>query len=260
MELQLGFSYLNKKYDGCVVLIGDLDQFDPNIVTDEYSKYSLTWDDTTNTLQTPVNFEAELNKCSKYNIVVIPLAISYGETAHENILVYKRDIRQMARFEPNGCMPKTNYKIMDKVIKTTFSQYINTYLEPSMFCPNKSYQSIEGKCAEDIAGDEGYCTVWCLWFAELVMLNPDIEFKKLVTQSLKILTSIGGQALRHLIRGYSHMLATAARRYRKFGNIDKIYDEMSKSYQIMAHTYVEETNDVPQTYLNIFKSWAKKFW
>jgi hypothetical protein len=97
----------------------------------------------------------------------------------------------MERFEPNGSMSNPCYNIgIDEGIKKIFNiklgkDFVNQYYKPLDFCPNINLQKIAYR--ENEGGK--LCAIWSNWYAELRLLNPDINRKELVNRAIKELKS-----------------------------------------------------------------------
>ena len=133
-------------------------------------------------------------------IVVMPVIISEFEGSldtHFNVMVYRRKENQIELFEPHGAMYKKDFD-KSKIISTHMNSYIealNTMLvvDFKMTEPIKFLSSAEicpvlsGMQAREIQGRQlltvkkkgiqyepaGFCSIWGLFFIELVLKNPN---------------------------------------------------------------------------------------
>ena len=108
------------------------------------------------------------------------------------------------------------------------------YLKPSKFLPIIGFQMLEtvedSKCNK-ISDPNGFCAVWCVWWAEQKIINYDIESNKLAEELIKHM-KFSNKSFKKLIRNYSI-------------NIVKLRDEYLHKYNIniddwMVGNYDEE--------------------
>ena len=169
------------------------------------------------------------NKTATDNIILIPLTIilqGEGEQ-HQNLLIYRKDTSTLEHFEPHGVFSSSGADdskiikrqlnilvnelniIMDKsYIKHTPVKLIN----PEDICPNfTGFQKIESLSTLPIKTG-GFCVVWSLFFAELVLSNPTLSSKEIHDQIL--LDFFNNESskkktydfFRNLINGYTLLL------------------------------------------------------
>jgi len=160
----------------------------------------------------------KLKKCIKKSkdLILLPLLI-FAQTAsigHANMIIYKPEENKVYRFEPEGSrFSKVRFdETINNHLKTLFevklTPYIGnvSYIEPIGICPNlHGLQHFEESIDKesDIEGN-GYCMMWSLLFAEMVLLNPTKPLMSILNELLTI-TNRDPEQLRKLIRGYTKL-------------------------------------------------------
>lgn len=175
-----------------------------------------------------------INKDRRF--IVIPIGIELAEGSHANILIIDKKEKTIERFEPNGYNEPRNFpynkNLLDNLLKSKFQQLLNfKYLEPKDYLPTIGFQILEtineDKCK--IIGDpNGYCAVWCIFYAKYRLENPDVNPKKLV---YKIINNIKLQnkSFKIVIRNFSKNISSLRDKFLKKYNID-INDWMNNNY------------------------------
>ena len=182
-------------------------------------------------------FGEHLRKCisREEDIILIPLSlVAYNKTevgknmqytpaatSHANMLVIRPKMGIVERFEPQGGTTSIGSIVysaennVNTVLKEFFEKdmqpYIGKlkYVPPIDICPSIGFQSIESKTklvAKDIYKSNigGFCAMWSLFFAELVLMNPDKPSKELVEEALDIAKSEPDYLFK-VISGYTRM-------------------------------------------------------
>ena len=169
-----------------------------------------------NDYYTLVNFGRSLKECIERNvpIICIYLGLKFEDTptGHANLLIYRPFKRTIERFEPHGKKlsndPKSDLSI-NKQLKELFEEKLNIFTNgkvrffpPNQICPyRKGFQSLE----EEIEGlhieGSGFCTMWSLFFMEMILYNPTKTTKDIL-QIVMTLTKQDPQFLKDTIRGY----------------------------------------------------------
>jgi hypothetical protein len=138
----------------------------------------------------PSYFDIKINYLLKNpdtKFIVIPLGIQQ-EHAHANILVWDVKNHIIERFEPNGAnYPRSLYynpSSLDQQLKSKFIGFDSNikYLTPSDFLPTIGFQQLETleneKCTR-IGDPDGYCLVWCTWWAAQRLTFVEYSAEKL---------------------------------------------------------------------------------
>lgn len=191
------------------------------------------------------NFVEKIYDCivkKSIPIVVIPLLIidpSYTEAHHYNVLIYRRKEHQIEHFEPHGKYYGSDYAkfevIRDHInyyIDELNSQLMNTtdilpveFITSEQVCPMlKGLQSNEElgrimmklknrKTGEPVKHDYepgGFCTIWGLFFIELVLKNPDVPSRDLLRM---VIDKISATQLIDVARGYMNIVCNKLQQY-----------------------------------------------
>ena len=183
-------------------------------------------------------------------LIVIPFRMS----AHLNMLFIKAETREIIRYEPHGSSYLGTDKTAEKETNTFLEKLttqINTYLElkpnrrfkyitPYEVCPRgvnetiyKGFQSLDfsGKVFKDgnptllkNNNKSGFCALWSWFFAECVMVNPDIPIDEVYKEADKSLRE-NPMKIATIIRGY-------------FLSINEELKEMKEKYDSITGTYL----------------------
>jgi ankyrin repeat protein len=177
----------------------------------------------------PSFFDYECNKKihdKNIHYIVIPLGIEVNNGSHANILFIDKNKKTVERFEPNGAnYPEgLNYNpvLLDDILENKFVEYNLKYLRPSDFLPVISFQALENietmKCKK-IGDPNGFCGVWCTWWAYHRMKNPKIE-NKILAEGLIQLIKMENKSFKTLIRNFSYYIVEIRDKTLKKFNID----------------------------------------
>ena len=118
-------------------------------------------------------------------------------------------------------------------MKNKFEQLLSKfkYLEPKDYLPTIGFQMLEiineDKCK--IIGDpNGYCAVWCVFYAKYRLENPNVRQDKLV---YKIINNIKLQnkSFKSVIRNFSKNISSLRDNFLKKYNMD-VNDWMNSNY------------------------------
>jgi ankyrin repeat protein len=149
-----------------------------------------------------------LSQNKRYIIMAIRIE-NCVECYHANTIIYDVQKNELLRFEPYGDWNFNDSYHLDKIINDIFSNAINKqvkYIRPGEYLSDVQFQSAsKGDIEQSIGDPGGYCGAWSIWFLELKMLNPDIDNKMLVDESLKNILfkyKLNKNPLLHYIRGY----------------------------------------------------------
>ena len=150
------------------------------------------------------------NKSNGCRWFIIPIGIQLGLFLHANYLIIDIETMEIERFEPHGAYPPVglNYKpeILDKLIINYISEcgLKFNYFKPKDYLPKIGFQVIEiNELKADYIGDpNGFCALWCIWWVDLRLSNPNIPRNKLVKLLNKELIN-NKYLYKKLIRDYS---------------------------------------------------------
>ena len=120
--------------------------------------------------------------------MIIPLGIELRVGSHANYLILDKKNFELERFEPHGSSAPHGFNYnpenLDEILETTFKN-INSkinYVAPSKYLPKIGFQTIEiNELKADYIGDpNGFCALWCIWWTDIRLSNPDITRTKLI--------------------------------------------------------------------------------
>lgn len=175
-------------------------------------------------------------------IVVIPLLIidpNQKDSNHYNVLIYRRDKHHIEHFEPHGKYYLSDYTkfeiihnhINDYIVELNSNLINKANMEPVKFisseqvCPMlKGLQSSEefGRLVLKIrnrkSGEKGkhdyeplgFCTIWGLFFIELVLKNPTVDSSDLLRI---VMDKISVIQLVDVARGYMNVVCNKLQQY-----------------------------------------------
>jgi ankyrin repeat protein len=251
LEIICGLIYLDKKYNNMSNYVRtplnfiDLD----NIVSCQMTNdknicnivgYEITWK--FNKLD--ISFFDILNeKILEYinegiYFIVIPIGIEviinneiYG---HSNSLIFDLKKKLIIRFEPHGKISTLDYndEMLDSLLINKFNNLSVKfkYLKPNEYQFKIGFQIKEINEKNQLITDpDGYCSLWCILFNELVLNNNDIPLKKLINLlSKKIINN--NISYKNIIRNYSYNIIIILNKILINANInynDWLYDNLT---------------------------------
>lgn len=153
---------------------------------------------------------------SEYAMVLVRLKSKPKDNGaagyHLNTLLYNRKTNEIEHFEPHGSMLVDEYEPNElyKQMKGFLALHVPgiQYVQPSNFCMHKNFfQRIEGD-EMGFAYEHGMCAVWCLWYIEVRLKNPELSRDDLVKRAMKELHRIGSFRIfiRNYEKYYMHMI------------------------------------------------------
>jgi len=153
-------------------------------------------------------------------------SVNYKSTksGHANMIVFRPKQGIVERFEPHGSKSGFSEGItaegeitINKVLKTFWEKDMKKYLgairfvPPIDICPTKypksaGFQSIQSQIGADIFGNKyaGFCGMWSVFFAEMVITNPEKSSDQLITEALDI-SQEDPEYMLQLIKGYTRL-------------------------------------------------------
>jgi hypothetical protein len=180
-----------------------------------------------------------LSDCIKNgsDTVIIPLCLRFGNASsgHSNLLIYRKSDNTIERFEPHGSRFIGYIEDNEDIVEDeTVTQYLDDFCtmvneefdkhniphirfkNASEVCPTLyGIQRLED--ANRVRGENeggGYCQLWSMFFAELVLNNstiPSDELLSLVLQNVK--GPKGQEYLIKIAKGYSYHISTKLEKY-----------------------------------------------
>ena len=163
----------------------------------------------------------QLIECIKKgaNIIIIPVFFNSGRSAHQNVLIYRKNLAQLEHFEPHGNAFLSNVRLQEAItnnlllftdilnlnLKSNGLQEVN-FIEASQVCPYiEGLQNLESMSKLRKKKDGGgYCAAWSMFFTELCLKNPEISSSEIMNNIYNYLTtkSSANDYLLKVIRGY----------------------------------------------------------
>jgi hypothetical protein len=171
------------------------------------------------------NVSKHLAKCiddlDDNGILTIPMNINDDwVTGHANLLIYRKKNNTFEHFEPYGNYSNSVFK-GDEFRVNQISQYILKiitsvgnkiskkmnkqleYVPPNQVCPRiNGLQAIEGQIKKNAKETGGYCAIWSMFFAELILKNPTYKSNELLDIILND-SRVNAKYLTDLARGYT---------------------------------------------------------
>ena len=144
---------------------------------------------------------------------IVPIGIEINSYSHANYLIFDIEKKQVERFEPHGAFPPIGLNYDAELLDTILIENINSYnlgfeyFAPKDYLPKIGFQIKEiNELKNDYIGDpNGFCALWCIWWADIRISNPDISRNKLVSLLHKELIN-SKYSYRKLIRDYSQYI------------------------------------------------------
>lgn len=183
--------------------------------------------------------------------IVIWISLISDTLNHANIVIYNKLNNTLLRFEPYGHL--YNFDDLDDYIINLFKSlklkfvyhFPNDYLSKVKFQESSKGDNYNN---QNIGDPVGYCVAWCIWFLELIILNPDInDYEKIVTLALQSIVNKYNKieySLLHYIRGYSNNIMENTNNILDGLNIDKYKKDLSvKSIDILSEYFINIVDD-----------------
>lgn len=131
---------------------------------------------------------------------------------HLNTLLYNRKTNEIEHFEPHGSMLADDYDAEElyRQMKEFLSKQVPdmVYVPPTGFCMNKTFfQRVEAD-EMGFTYEHGMCAVWCYWYIQVRLANPELTRDEVVKRALKALHRIGSfrTFIRNYEKYYMHMI------------------------------------------------------
>lgn len=215
--------------DSCVLLPKNLHD-----IPDIQREVSLRWVEQKNgksfiSVPEPKNlFWKNFTKCNSKRFVVMPFGYDCIDSGHANYLLYDKKNKSLERFESYGkvddskCLNPPN---LDKKIRKLFEKnlgkdFIKEYYKPLSFLPSRNIQTLQEEEKEKLELS-GFCAVWCCFWIDLRLSNPDVDRKnliKLTMKELKRLKDKKGISYTQFIRNYSGLIVDVSNEIKKLYN------------------------------------------
>lgn len=166
----------------------------------------------TTTINTILNWMIK-NKSDGFRWFIVPIGIESGSFSHANYLLVDIEMMEVERFEPHGSYPPIGLNYEPELLDMFISSYLDEsgfrfkYFRPKDYLPKIGFQTIEiNELKSDYIGDpNGFCALWCIWWADMRISNSNIPRTKLVKQLNKELIN-NKISYKKLIRDYSQYI------------------------------------------------------
>jgi hypothetical protein len=197
-------------------------------------------------------YENKTNGCRWF---VVPIGIELGTFSHANYLIVDVEMMEIERFEPHGSHPPVGLNYEPELLDIFILNYIEEsglkfkYFKPKDYLPKIGFQTIEiNEQKSDYIGDpNGFCALWCVWWADMRLSNPNIQRDKLVKQLNKELIN-GKYSYKKLIRDYSYYIVDIRNKFlnKAYTNINEwINDSIpQKNIELLNSVIVNEINNL----------------
>jgi len=225
--------YLKKKFPQFNILIPD--KISTLLNRDiSHEDISLRWNQNKKIITYPPLFWDYLKLYYNQNkrFIVFPFGFSCDSGGHANYMIYDNLYKSLERFEPYGtAFTKCIFKNVDKKIKKLFTEkmgpnFFITYKNPLSIDKYKGFQTAQANEEKNkyniikkngyknnfTNGFDGFCTVWCIWYIDLRLSNPDINRKKLIYDSIFKL-DVEGKTFTNFIYDYAQYLLNIIKDY-----------------------------------------------
>lgn len=153
------------------------------------------------------NNNKKLSECRWF---IVPIGIEFESQSHANYLLVDIKLMEVERFEPHGSSPPIGLNYEPELLDMFIHSYLEEsglkfkYFKPKDYLPKIGFQSIEiSELKSDYIGDpNGFCALWCIWWIDMRLSNPNISRNKLVMYLNKELIN-ENVSYKKLIRDYS---------------------------------------------------------
>jgi ankyrin repeat protein len=152
------------------------------------------------------------NKEFRFFIIPIGIEIKVEKyiLGHANYLIFDYELLKVERFEPHGYGSPYgmdyNPSLLDNILQTKINSYNLgfSYIPPQNYLPKIGFQIMEiNELKNDYIGDpNGFCALWCIWWIDIKLSNPNISSQ--ILQELLFKEIINNKiSYKKLIRNYS---------------------------------------------------------
>ena len=187
----------------------------------------------------PTNFNSILTNVIKKDqqFITIPIGIEIAEGSHANILIIDKTRKKIERFEPNGKnFPRGlyyNHSLLDELLVNKFSHLLPDYkyYKPSDYLPEIGLQMLETledeKCKK-LGDPNGFCAVWCIWWAHMKIKNKKITSNILINELIARI-KLDNKSFKDIVRNFSQKITSIRDLYLEKYNLT-IDDWMINNY------------------------------
>ena len=156
-----------------------------------------------------------LNKLNGFTIILLGIELENGGHANAIIIDHKNKI--IERFEPNGNNPPIDFNYnpdrLDNLLEDKFNILGYKYIRPDEYLPAIGFQYIETLETQScqIGDPNGFCAVWCVWWAYHKVKN-NIDSKTLVDKLIHKI-KLGNYSFKGIIRNFSNKISELRDKY-----------------------------------------------
>ncbi len=180
------------------------------------------------------------NKYDSCRWFIVPIGIEFNTFSHANYLIIDVELMEVERFEPHGSFPPIGFNYETEMLDSMLFNYmkeINTnfkYFKPKDYLPKIGFQTIEiNELKADYIGDpNGFCALWCIWWVDMRLSNPNISRNKLLKQLNKELIN-NKYSYKKLIRDYSYLIVNVR---------DKLFTKANTNINEWINDSISEKN------------------
>jgi hypothetical protein len=196
LDVFCGLLYLSNKFNKNNILITSLELFKKsnNIISCnninkkicEIKGFEVLWKN--QSLYFPMEIEKIISN-NNHRFFIIPISIEFiidnNIYFHANYLLFDIKYKEVERFEPHGSEHPTgfnyNSNLLDYNLINIFNSFNFTYIPPYKFLTKIGFQKIEiNELDNTFYGDpNGFCSLWCIWWADMRLSNINIPRYKL---------------------------------------------------------------------------------
>jgi len=159
----------------------------------------------------------EIISNNKFKFFIIPISIELivdnNIFFHANYLLWDIKAKEVERFEPHGFDHPSGFDYNKNLLDYNLSNIINSfnflYISPDKILPKIGFQTIEiNELDNTFYGDpNGFCSLWCIWWADMRLSYPYITKYKLFNVLKRQLIN-ENISFKQLIRNYSNLITS----------------------------------------------------
>lgn len=207
-------------------------------------------------------------------ILIIPVRLYY-QGVHANVLIYRRINKTIEIFEPHGkyhhyleenseLFDEAYHSIITNINANLSESYQVTLISNERVCPRgDGLQEADQASFKRLSREPGYCAAWCMFFTELVLMNPTKTSEELMSDIFRRLKDIKTPSdyLLDVIRGYVYEIKFVLQKTIKIIiGFDMPYDQIIRVITTKTIKTEEQERLFDSLYdnvINIFKIYEK---
>jgi len=172
-----------------------------------------------------IDSDKEIKNLKNFSgFTVIPLGIELQNGGHANVIIINHENKTIERFEPNGSNPPVDFNYnpnrLDTLLQNKFSSLEYKYIKPDEYLPAIGFQYIETLETQScqIGDPNGFCAVWCVWWAYHKIKN-NID-SKILADKLIHKIKLGNYSFKSIIRNFSNKISELRDKYLNLVGLD----------------------------------------